>query len=329
VRGLGRVFAAVLAGAAIALSGCAAAGDADEPATAQLVLPLVQPGSAGELYHLANATFDITALNSSFAATVDGSGSESSLAVALPPGLFTVQLRDGWTLEKSVDGGASFAPVSALLGTTNPSTARALAGQPVIVEFGFVIRNADSTAQITLGVEPHPRELAGGFVVTAATDGLADYAVSNRQLDFAVFFQLGFNTLETLADGTKERVYTAGPFGVANAFFSGVTPVATEFYNDHIGTLAGAIAHDLQGAFLQYRVGLKPDGSFELSGQLIGGATDVEFGPNAIDVDLPGIGSDGFPNDAFFYDSTLPFTMTSGEGTITGVLRMRQLLPPQ
>jgi hypothetical protein len=65
----------------------------------------------------------------------------------------------------------------------------------------------------------------------------------------------------------------------------------------------------------------------ELSGSLLGTA-DVEFGPDAIDAILPTIGPDGFPNDEFFYDSTLPFTLTAAQGTMSGMLRMRHLLPP-
>jgi hypothetical protein len=50
--------------------------------------------------------------------------------------------------------------------------------------------------------------------------------------------------------------------------------------------------------------------------------------PDAIDVVVPTIGLDGFPNDEFFYDSVAPFTQTSEQGTMSGLLRVRHL-PPQ
>ena len=70
----------------------------------------------------------------------------------------------------------------------------------------------------------------------------------------------------------------------------------------------------------------------QLSGLISGGNndgfTEIDFGPDIINVDVPTLDADGFPNDEFFYDSTLPFTQTSSIGTLTGTLRMR-FVPPQ
>jgi hypothetical protein len=310
------------------LVGCVTSGgdDGDDTAgTGQLTIPLVQPGSHGELYHLANATFDVTPPHAA-TFTIDGTGAQSEIDLSLPPGVVTIQLHDGWVLERSDDGGVSFQPVSALLGTFNPVGARVLANQPVIIEFGFVIRDTSGTAQITLGVVPDPRELAGAFIINSATGDLEPYATMNRNLDFAVFFQLASQQLVTLPDGTKQRIYTAGPFSIASPFSSGLTPVAAEIYNDTLGVLSASFSQAFMGAFLQYTVAAKPDGSVELSG-LLQGDDEIDFGPNAINADVPPIDADGFPADTFFYDSNLPFTMTAPEGTITGQLRMRHLLP--
>jgi len=81
------------------------------------------------------------------------------------------------------------------------------------------------------------------------------------------------------------------------------------------------------GGTLQYAVGAKPDGTVELSGTFAGGATTITFGPNTIDATVPAIGPDGFPNDEFFYDSQLPFTQTSAQGTLAGTFRMRHIVP--
>ena len=322
----------ILAAAALAVTlplatSCVAPAAMEQPATAQVVIPLVQSGSHGELYHLGNATFDVLGTTSGFTATIDASGLEREVSIAVPPGLINVGLRDGWVLERSFDGGNSFEPVSALLGSPNPNTARALANQPTLLSFDFLIRGVDSTLQIRLGVVPEPRELAGGFVVAAATDGLADYPTTNRNLDFAVFFGLATLDSATLADGTRQRVYSAGPIGIAGPFPQLASPVAVEIYGDRIGTLAGPIAAELTGAFLTYTVAARPDGSVELSGQLLGGNTEIDFGPHNIDAILPGLDGDGFPDDVFFYDANLPFTLTSLQGTLSGTLRMRHLVP--
>lgn len=318
------IAAVLLAISAPLAAGCVA--DADLTQTSEVVFPLTQAGSQGELYHLTNATFDISGADG--VTTVDGGGNQNQVSVDLAPGLFSVSLRDGWVLEKSTDGGARFAPVSALLGSANPHAFRVLANQPLLVNFDFLIRNINGTLMIRLGVIPDPRELAGGMVVDSATDGLAAYAQpENRNLDFAIYYTLSAFESQSLTDGTKQHVYSAGAFGVLGPNEPIDSPVATEFYNDNLGTLSVLMGKDLTGGFLQYTVAAKPDGKVELSGFVFGGQTELDFDPSPIDATIPAIGSDGFPNDEFFYDSGVPFTLTSPQGMMTGRLRMRHIVP--
>jgi hypothetical protein len=317
-----------VAAALLAASLAACAADPSAPETGQLFVQLTQPGPHGEIYHLANATFDILHLESGSTTTVDASGPDAELDVSLPPGLVNVSLRDGWSLEKSTDGGGSFQPVSALLGTANPSTVRILANQLAFMQFAFLIRQSNGTLGITLGVVTNPRELAGGIRIDTATDELAPYAVgAARTFDFGWFFNLFSLESVVLEDGTKQHVYTA--FGQQGSLGPVPLPMAAlgvEFYNDSVGTQAGPIARELSGGFLTYTVAAKLDGTVELSGSLIGGGTDLEFGPGTITAVIPTIGADGFPNDEFFYDSEVAFTQSSLQGTMTGILRVRQLL---
>jgi hypothetical protein len=318
-------IAAALLAAPLA-AGCATGGDGDAE-TGQLVLPLLQPGPDGTLYHLGNATFDVTDSTTGVTQTIDGSGNQSAITAFLQPGISSATLRDGWFLEKSDNAGATYQRVDALLGTPNPFTFRVLANQPVIVEFDFLIRDAFGTLEIKLGVVPKPRELAGGLVVASATDSLAAYAdPANRLMDFAVYFRLSSIATATLVDGTKQRIYTALPFGVAGPNQPDGSAVAAEFFNDKIGTLSGVFGPGFTAAFLQYTVAAKPDGTVELTGTLQGNEA-IDFGPSAIDATIPTIGADGFPNDEFFYDSGSPFTLTSAIGTLAGTLRVRHLVP--
>jgi len=250
--------------------------------------------------------------------------SDLQVSVSVPPGLVNVTLRDGWRLERSTDDGATFQPVSALLASPNPNAARVLVNVPSSIVFSFIVRDPNGTLQIKLSVEEAARELAGGVFIEAQSGSLAGYGGRNRSFDFGVFYDLFSLSSEVLPDGTKQHVYIANH-------------VAVEFYNDRLGTFSGAIAHQMTGAFLNYTVAARPDGTVELSGQLLGsdanGSTDIEFGPNAIDATVPGIGPDGFPNDEFFYDSMLPFTLSTfsavDDGTVSGQLRMRHLIPGQ
>jgi len=310
---------AIAAMLAVAAPGCATEG-AQPSETGTLVLPLVTPGPDGALFHLANATFDISALRSDFVTTVDGSGLDPTVSVTAPPGLVQIFLRDGWRLEKSTDGGATFEPVAAVLGSINPNAARVLVNVPVTVQFDFLVHDANGTLQIKLGVTEAPRELAGGYDISTATGALSPYAeFVNRRLDFGVFYDLFSVTTETLADGTKQRVYQANHVGV-------------EFYNDTLGVFSGQVAPALSGAFLTYTVAARPDGTFELTGELAGGGldsfSDLRFGPSVIDsITSPTLDAEGFPNDEFFYDSESPFTHDIDFETITGVLRVRHLIP--
>ncbi|HET7502374.1 MAG TPA: hypothetical protein VFK02_15250 [Kofleriaceae bacterium] len=323
-----RIPSAIFAAALVAMAGLAgcATGTDDDTEQGQIVVPLLQPGPHGELFHLANATFDIVGNSNGVVTTLDAGGFESAATVELPPGLYTITLRDGWSLERSTDGGAIFEEVSALLGTPNPTVLRVLANVPQVLQFNFLIRSTDGTLAITLGVIPDPRQLVGGFVVDTATDALAPYAdPANRSFDFSIYFSLVSLESVTAPDGTKQHIYTAFPGQVLGPVPPPQSAVAIEFYNDRVGLMPG-VASELTAGFLQYTVGAKTDGTFELSGSLANFAT-LDIAPSPIDAVLPTLDPDGFAHDGFFYDSGAPFTLTSSLGTITGVLRVRHIVP--
>jgi hypothetical protein len=100
-----------------------------------------------------------------------------------------------------------------------------------------------------------------------------------------------------------------------------------EFYNDRLGILSGPIASGMSGAALDYTVAATTDGLVTLQGTIDGDSASIAFGVNAIDAVLPTLDADGFPSDEFFYDSSLPYSLSSAQGTLSGVMRLRQLLP--
>lgn len=317
--------AARLFAVAALAAGCAAQAGSPDPATGQLIVPLVQPGPDGALYQLTHATFEITS-DAGFTTTLDGNTADSEIDLAMPPGLFQIRLDDGWALAKSTDGGATFQPLDALLGSSNPQVLRILADQPLTVEFDFLVRSATGTLQLKIGVTEAPRELAGGFLVASATGDLAAYATDNASLDFAIFFDPSFIGTQTLGDGTKQRIYQGGATGASGPMPPFFSPVAAEIYGDRLGLLA-PIMRDFSGAFLEVDVSATPAGPITLNGTLQGATADLTFGPHAIVAVTPTLDADGFPRDEFFYDSTLPFTLSRDAGTITGTLRMRYLPP--
>jgi hypothetical protein len=290
-------------------SGCTTTQDAD---TGTLVIPLVQPGADGAIYHL-SAEFDIEGPISSFL-FVDHTDAPS-INLNLSPGLTNVRLHDDWVLTRSTDGGGTFRPVSALLGSQNVQQVRVLANHTDQVVFEFLVRSPNGVLTVTFGVTDHPRELAGGMVIDQGTDLFADYP-HNVQVDFATYYKLVALDKDVLTDGSKDRV-----------FLSDAT--ATEFFNDGVGVLSGTVAPSLQGGILQWHLIARLDGSQEISGELDGLVAPfpvVKFGPHTFRFPLP-VDDDGFVSDVFFNES-IPFSLEvfgQASGRMNGTMRFRNV----
>jgi len=294
------------------VSGCATTNDSE---TGTLQLALQQVGSDGAVYQL-SGQFQIDGPGGT--QTVDATGFTPSVTLTLPPGITSVWLRDGWTLAKSTDGGATYTPVSALLGSLNPYLARVLANVSDTIVFQFLIRDSDGQETISFGVVPHPRELAGGVVASAGTGDYTSYA--RARLDFAIYHDLASTERVNLSDGGKDLVLTAGP-------------VAVEIFNDTLGLLSGTVAPLLAGGSLQYHFIARPDGTQEVSGELDGlsGApfSTLVFGPSLLELGNLPLDADGFPTDVFFNEPLVSFALTtefdSGEAVLRGNLRFRSI----
>lgn len=307
---------AVFASLALASSaGCAASHDETTDTvgeTGTLAIPLIQTGNDGALYRL-SAAFTIT--GPSGTQFVDGSTNATSISLDVPPGLTTVELLDGWQLVRSTDGGTTFAPVSALLGSLNQQAVRILANHTAPLVFQFLVRNPDGELSIRFGVSDQPRELAGGWVVTSATDSLTAYAPNTRG-DFAVYYGTAGTEKRVLPDGSKDFIINSDA-------------TATEFFNDAPGILTSTVAPALAGGYLEWHLIARPDGSQELSGTLYGQRdpyAELSFGPHPFDFPLP-LTPDGYVSDAYFAES-VPFSLLidgAAPGTLAGTLRFRSI----
>jgi hypothetical protein len=292
--------------------GCAtASGPESELGT--VVIPLQQTGADGALYHL-SAQFQVD--GPAGTQTIDATGFEPSVTLTLPPGINNVTLLDGWTLEKSGDGGASYAPVSAVLGTLNPFVLRVLANFSDTLVFQFIVRQASGQVTISFGVTLHPRELAGGMIIDMGTGDFAPY--TGARADYAIYHDATTQRV-TLPDGTKQLVFSSGA-------------LAGEFFNDPVGALIGKIGPSLTGGFVQYHFDAKPDGTQEIAGELDGFLEPfpvLTFGPHTLVFNRLPLDADGFPTDVFINESGVPFNLDvflpSGEATMTGTLRFRSV----
>ncbi|MEZ4361902.1 MAG: hypothetical protein R3B48_17055 [Kofleriaceae bacterium] len=304
-------LAAGLALAALA-SACTSATEV-EPA-GQLAIPLTSTGGDGLLYRLSSATFEIS--GPSGLVLLDASADVPSVAAELPPGLTTVLLRPGWSLTRSADGGATFEPVSALLGSANPATLRVLADTASTISFEFFVRNPNGMLTVRFGVDPAPRQLAGSVTITAGTGDLAGYA--GKRLDFSIYYGLAQLTRILQPDGTKTLSYETGP-------------VATEFYNDGLGVLENVVGPSMAGGFLQFQISAKPDGTQEFFGQYFGASEpfpNLDLGPQILDLPVS-LDASGFPNDEFFVNLVsfnLAYLTATGGSTATGRFVLRNLL---
>lgn len=90
------------------------------------------------------------------------------------------------------------------------------------------------------------------------------------------------------------------------------------------------MAPQLEGAFIEWHLVAKPDGTEELSGEIDGQIApfvQLKFGPHTFVSPLPR-DPDGFVSDAFFFE-TVPFTLDLFDGTnshLNGTMRLRSIL---
>jgi hypothetical protein len=257
---------------------------------ARIHIPLVQP-AVGAIYQL-NTFVKITESDGTVV-TLDGSGNEAALDLDVPAGITVIELVDGWQLLRSTDGGATFAPVDALLATMNPVNLITAPNKLSVWTFEFIVRNPDGTLRLQIGVIDAPRQLDFEVFVQQASAELAVY--NNTQIELSAYFATSpFQVTE--ADGTRDLVY-------------GTDTDAIEAVGDTQGLLA-PILKRFAGGFLQLTERIHPDGSQDTSlsyqAFVSGPFTELDLAPGPAFLAADG---DGFPVDGVASGFANPFSL--------------------
>jgi hypothetical protein len=199
----------------------------------------VQSDGAGTLYRL-SAKFAISGPGGVM--TVDADGDAPSVVLALPPGEYTVEVLDGWHLERSVNGEA-FEPIDAQLGTMNPAPVTITPGGSATVVFFFLIGVGNhGTLTITFFVAPLHARVVGTLHATDATGMLAGY------LDHPPTFVISYAL-------TAETTVNVPP-----RYHQGLSVFdELRFTDDPLGLLASP--RPVSGGSLDYKIEVEPDDS--------------------------------------------------------------------
>jgi hypothetical protein len=286
-------------------AGCATeAAEAPDPgAQGELRLPLVQQTGSG-LYRL-SASFRVTE-PSGAVHVLDASADALDVSLQVSPGINVVELLDGWALSRSLDGGATFAPVSAVLASAPSVNLVVTANERATWSFDFIVRDPFADLHITFGVLEQSRQLAAVLEVDEGFGPFAPYA--GAELSFAIFFS-GEPQAQIEGDGTHTR-----------ETFSFTT--ALEFFDDPHDQLA-ALSHDIAGGFLDVALRAHPDGTQDFAGSLQGSTgrfPSLTLEPS--DIPFGSVDDGGFPVDQSFFTSGAHVTIQSNDGPLlTGRLR--------
>jgi hypothetical protein len=305
------LFSAVV-GAAV-LAGCVqqAAQPTGQPAPHEtaITLPLLQQVN-GKIYRL-SANFQVTGPDD-VVQRIDGTGDDPQVTVQVLPGLNKIEILEGWTLTRSIDGGATFQPVSAALASESSVNLILGANQEVTWFFEFIVRDATTTLHITFGVDETPRLLNASLFING---GFNEFSVYNgEQIQLSIFFS-AFPQTTTEDDGTKDLQYFA-------------STSTLDVFGDKHGLLA-PLASQFAGGFISFNARAHTDGTQDFTGRFDGFGTKfphIQFGRSQA---FLSIDQNGFPVDTSFFAFGGAFEISvSGSVAVTGSISDIEMSPP-
>jgi hypothetical protein len=297
-----RFVNSVLLGLAVAGAGVGCESGPEEIPGSALQIPLTQPGAGGVIYHLNNATYV----------------SDTAVVVPLSPGFYSVELLDGWVIERELPG-APPEELDVLLASRNPMTVPVLSEFPTYAQFQFLVGTTDGPLLLTFGVQESWVFVGNMFISTntpsESSTGAFATLTPGTNLSMSMHFAANSTATTETATGGFARQIFAYPNTVS--FFG----------NDHFHDVVGP-AFTGTGAFFEViNNGTTP---FELSPTSMWG----QDGDVIYDLQITGapdrasgsVDSDGYPEAAYL--SIFPaFTMNRYENgiltdTVTGQLSL-------
>ena len=309
-------LAALTTGAGCALSeaGGDAGGDGsaagDALATGRIEMPLVAIDEDGAVYRLDDISLQLTGSTGS-SVFVAAATDATSLAAPAHPGVVSVRLLQGWSMQRSLDGGASFSPIGAVVASLNPASVSVFANTSSALAFDFLVREASGTVNVRFAARKTTGQMNGVMYPQQATGALAPYR--HGQLSLSLFFSGSFIPFPQEGLPSLSLVsYTT----------------ALEFADDAFGVMSEQVAPQMSGYTLVLDVVSKVDGTQELGGSFTHNFTSYEpiltFGPAPLHQPLAS-DEQGYPI-AGAMAAQLPFTLelNDEEGSMmSGVLNLQ------
>lgn len=222
-------------------------GAAQGDALGRVEMPMTTVAADGTIYRLKGVSLELLSAGGRRVVTSDDDAATFSFEAA--PGGMSAKLLAGWSLERSGDGGASFAAVGAVLASPNPMPVNVRPNASTSMTFEFLLRNPNGTVNVRFAAGETTGQLTAFLYPQEGTGQLAQYRFS--QIGMALYFH----------GSSYAAPSEAGP---ALSTYSWTTGI--EFYDDRFGVLQGELAPLMSGYGLHFDVVANQDGSQLLSG---------------------------------------------------------------
>lgn len=308
-------FAAALTSASFT-AGClldeqAPTAHAEGAPLGRVELPMTSVAADGSVYRLRGVSLELLSAGGRRVVTADDDSATFSFSVE--PGSVSAKLLDGWSLERSRDGGETFSAVGAVLASRNPAAVAVKPNASTVMTFEFLLRDPSGTVHVQFAARAATGQLHALLYPQEGTGQLAQYRFA--QIGMALYF-----------DGSSYA--TPSEDGLALETYSWTTGV--EFYDDRFGVLRDELAPQMSGDALHFTVVARADGAQLLSGDFT--ANHVPWEP-ALTLEagqlwqrLP-LDESGYPSAGRF-EGQVPFSISLADeegSTMRGVMNVEYL----
>lgn len=297
------------------LAGCLAeeggAGGGDRATTARVQVPLTRVADDGTIYRLKGVRLALS--GSGGARIVEADDGAATFSFEAEAGVLSAKLLDGWSLEKSGDGGATFSAVGAVLASLNPMVLAISPNSYATLTFEFLLRNPNGTVDVLFLAERVSGQLNALVFPQEATGRLAPYRFS--QLGMALYYK-------------GSSFHLPSPDGPALVTWSWTTGL--EIYDDRLGLLSEELAPRMSGYALHFEVAARQDGTQLVSGDFTNNHQPddpaLSFAGSQLWQPLP-LNDNGYPVPGPLLGQ-VPFSLSLADeegSTMSGVMNLQYL----